>query len=86
MAWTDGEILRVLDLRAKGATAAEAGRAKGLARAAILGLEKRIRDDLTREDGTVRPGERPAVKPENRDGGMPEGWWKAGLARQRGRA
>jgi hypothetical protein len=83
--WTDGEILRVLDRRAEGASAGEVASSYGTTRSAILGLEKRIRDEMLREDGTIRPGEVPAVKPENQDGGMPKDWWKPGLARQRGR-
>jgi len=83
--WSDGDILRVLDRRANGATALEVGQSFGLSRSAILGLEKRIRDEMRLEDLTIRPGEVPAVKPENQDGGMPKDWWKPGLARQRGR-
>lgn len=84
VSWTDGEILRVLDRLADGASAAEVARQLGTTKNAILGLVKRVRDEMARADQATQPGEVPAMKPENMDGGMPRHWWKAGLARQRG--
>jgi predicted DNA-binding protein YlxM (UPF0122 family) len=52
------------------------GRHFGVTRSAVAGVLKRVRDDLERSnaDGPF------AVKPENRECGMPDLWWMAGLA------
>ena len=71
--WSDGEMLRALELRdAQGLSAAEIGKRMGRSRASVLGVFKRISDDLDR-CGPCR-----AVRADNRDGGMPPGWWRRG--------
>ena len=68
----DAEMLDVLERHAQGQSAAQVGRAYGLTRNAVLGLLLRSRAPDV------------CVKPENRDGGMPADWWKAGLAKRHG--
>ncbi|MEI4485616.1 hypothetical protein V8J36_05395 [Frigidibacter sp. MR17.14] len=64
---TDEDLLGVLALWDAGFTGQEIGQRIGRSRNAVLGALHRIRHD-----------ERPChcLKPENRDGGMPAGWWK----------
>lgn len=83
--WTDADVMAVLVMRDEGFTLTEIASRFRVSCGAVSGLQKRIRDDMRIEDQTFRPGEVPAVKPENMDGGMPKDWWKPGLARQRGR-
>jgi hypothetical protein len=83
--WTDADTLAVLVMKDEGFTLTEIASRFRVSRGAVSGLQKRIRDDMQAEDETLRPGELPAIKPENQDGGMPKDWWKLGLARQRGR-
>ena len=80
--WTDATMLRALDLHERqGLTAsAVAERLSGetrmrVSRSAILGLMKRIKDELARVPDT-------ATRPENRDGGMQAEWWRAGLRKR----
>ncbi len=49
--WSDAEMLRLLDLRAQGKTAAQIAIIFGRSRSAVLGIEKRIRDDLEASGG-----------------------------------
>ena len=91
--WTDRRMLEVLDMvERQGMTAAEVARVLGgVSRSAVLGVVSRVRLDLAAsEDAGFAPGQGPAVRPENCDGGMPVRWWAAaGMSRrpgQRGRA
>lgn len=86
VAWTDEMMLRVLDATERqGQSAAEIGRAMGCSRSAVLGLLKRLRDDLAASEAApFAPGQGPAVRPGNRDGDLGPLWWKR--AARRGRA
>jgi hypothetical protein len=66
----DVQLLDVLERAARGESATKIGKALGLTRSSILGLLFRARAPDA------------CLKPENRDGGMPEGWWREGLAKQ----
>ena len=84
--WSDAEMLFALDaMERRGLSAAqcaaELARRFGVARgrSAVLGMIKRVREDLGR-----LPDE--CTRPENRDGGMPELWWVDGLRAQARRA
>jgi ParB-like chromosome segregation protein Spo0J len=82
----DGDLLVLLtlvDVHKK--TFAEAGARLGLSRSAVAGYVRRITlDTLAAEEAPLPPGEVPAQKPENLDGGMPERWWQEGLRARRG--
>jgi len=77
--WTDARLVFLLDCRAAGIPAAEAARqlseqtGVAVSRSAVLGQWLRI--------GRAR-GCDPLE--ENRDGTLPAGWWRAGLARRGG--
>lgn len=74
--WSDKALLTILDLWENERLSAKTiGERFGVSRSAILGLVYRI-DRETEALGWKDA----AVKPENRDGNMPHGWWKAGLA------
>ena len=79
VALSDAHLLAILEARALGATVDDIALRMGLTRSAVAGHIFRM-----------APGRVPdhCRRPENRDGGMPPGWWRAGLARQaeRGRA
>lgn len=87
---TDAELLEVLDLTARGVSAAVIGRRMGLTRNAVLGLIFRCRKDTDKAETAPYIVNRrwkqttPPQKTENRDGGMPRDWWRAGLAKQAG--
>lgn len=68
----DAELLDVLDRYARGHRTTSIARAYGMSRNAVLGLMMRTRAPCA------------CVKPENQDGGMPEGWWREGLAKRHG--
>lgn len=78
--WTDGEVLEMLDLR-ETASAAVAARmlsrrwGRAVSRNAVCGAHRRVLCDLSRVADSC-------ARPENRDGGMPSGWWRAGLERR----
>lgn len=79
--WTDLRMLQAIDLAEReGLTAAEiAARLGGVSRSAVCGVLKRVRDDLTASEAApFPPGKGPAVRAENRDGGMPVRWWARG--------
>jgi hypothetical protein len=77
--WTDAELLRVLHLNeVDGLSCVQIAQRFGVTRNAIVGITNRIRADMRKVPDR-------AVKPENRDGGMPARWWAAGLKVQ-GRA
>lgn len=64
----DEELLNILHLRDNvGLTASAVSKRCGRSRAAILGLEHRIRQDAL---SCI------CAKPENQDGGMPALWWR----------
>lgn len=48
--WTDAEILTALRMRDRGTSAATIGRALGRSRSSVLGILKRIADDLAKSD------------------------------------
>lgn len=74
---TDAELLRMLEMRDRGDSAAVIGRAMGISRSAVLGHFKRINDECARHPCAAR-------RAANRDGGMQPRWWARGLKRQRG--
>lgn len=84
-AYSDGELLTILDLiEREGMTLAAVGARFGASRSAMAGIVKRLRDELrASEEAAFPPGQGPARRPENRDGGMPGQWWRAGLAARR---
>ena len=76
--WTDKEMLTVLDLIDEfGLTAAQVADRDGVTRNAIIGIRNRVLSDLRKSEAAPGPV---AQKPENRDGGMVQGWWRAGLS------
>jgi len=84
--WTDRQILEAMDMfERQGLTAAEVAARLGLgSRNAVIGMVSRVRRDLAASEGAgFPPGQGPAVRAENCDGGMPVRWWLAGAARQR---
>jgi len=85
-AYSDADLLRMLDrVERDGATMADVGAGFGVSRSAIAGQLKRLRDDLAASESAAFPaGHGPAQRPENRDGGMPAHWYRAGLAARRG--
>lgn len=75
--WTDKEVLTVLDLIDEfGLTAAQVAERYGVTRNAIIGIRNRVLSDLRESEASPGPV---AQKPENQDGGMVRGWWRAGL-------
>lgn len=79
--WSDADALRVLDLmQGEGLSAAEVAERFGQSRNAICGLVFRIEREL--KESEAAPGPK-AIKPDNQDGALGRGWWKAGAARQR---
>lgn len=81
----DEEILTILDLiEGEGKTMAEVAALMGGSRSGIAGILLRVRKDLDAADAQrFAVGCGPAVRPENQDGGMDRGWWRAGLARRK---
>jgi hypothetical protein len=78
-AWTDAEMLRLLDLvERQGLSDLRAAKVMTLeghrrfTKGAVIGMRSRINAE-TRAIPDL------CDKPENRDGGMPSGWWRAGL-------
>lgn len=67
--WTDGEILVALDLSADGCPASVIGKRLGRSRGSVIGMRSRVR-----AEADAVPCR--SVRPENRDGGMPAGWWR----------
>lgn len=74
----DDVLLGLLDdLNGRGVLADEIGRRLGWNRLRVLGVAHAIRLDLARSNG---PADAPrAIRPENRNGGLPLGWWAAGI-------
>lgn len=73
--WTDEMILSALHLRdQEGLSAEQIGGRFGASRSAVCGVFKRIAD-------AELPCE--CERPENRDGGMPAGWWRLAAAQRR---
>lgn len=78
--WTDAEVLDMLDLRER-MSAAHAAEVltrrwgRPVSRNAICGAHRRVMHDLALVPDLC-------ARPENRDGGMPPDWWRAGLARR----
>lgn len=69
---TDMQILEMMHLMDHcGLTGTDVARRYGRSRSAILGLRFRILRDLEASERGAQ-----ARKPENRDGGMPPGWWR----------
>ncbi len=80
--WTNLKILDVLDrVERHGQTLLAVALVYGTSRGAIQGVVHRIRQALDIEDRRPnRPGNLdlrgcPAVRAENKDGGMPARWW-----------
>jgi hypothetical protein len=78
--WTDAEMLEMLEMRAH-MTAARAADlltrrwGRPVSRNAICGAHHRVMHDLALIPDLC-------ARHENRDGGMPSDWWRAGLARR----
>ena len=73
------EVLLALmdDLHERGMSAESIGARLGWPPLRVLAVAHRIWLDLVKSNG---PADAPrAVKPENRTGGMPQGWWAAGI-------
>lgn len=84
--WTDAQLLAVLDAVADGRTLADIGASLGKSRNSIASIVKRIRDETDASESPLDLTGAPARRPENRNGGMPRHWWRAGLVARRGRA
>lgn len=70
--WSDVDTLKVLHLsEVEQLPASVIGKRYGVTKSAILGLMNRVRTDLR----LTEHGPEVAVRPENRDGGMPLRWW-----------
>ncbi|MEI4470942.1 hypothetical protein [Frigidibacter sp. MR17.24] len=65
-AFTDQQLLQMLEWREDGASMQAIGNRLGRSRNAVIGALNRLRAD-----------DQPCLcrKPENRDGGMPRRWW-----------
>jgi hypothetical protein len=51
-----------------------------LTRSMVAGIVRRVRIEADKaEAAPLKPGEKPASRTENLDGGMPERWWQDGL-------
>ena len=75
---SDRIMLEILDRHERlGLTLEIAGAPFRMTRSAVSGVVSRVRIDTNASDRVQL-----AVKPENRDGGMPEKWWTKGLVRQ----
>lgn len=75
-ALTDMQLLEILDLMDRhGMTALQVAPRYGKTRNAIIGLRHRILTDLEASEVGAA-----AMKPENRDGGMPADWWRKRVA------
>lgn len=80
MVWTDAQMLDVLDLIDEfGWPASRVAERYGVSRNSIIGLRHRILSDLKESERAPGPE---AAQPENCDGGMVQGWWRAGLKAQ----
>ncbi len=80
---SDAQLLDMLDLAAHGKSRADIADLFGLGRNQVIGLLFRIRRDADMAEAAPPPaGQSPAVRPENRDGGMAARWWVAGLCKQ----
>jgi transposase len=67
---TDREVLETMDLHERqGLSMAQVAPRVGRSRSAVCGLVKRINDAADAVPDL-------AVRPENRDGGMPARWWE----------
>lgn len=73
-AWTDAELLDVLERARSGESATMTGKRYGVSRAAILGIRHRCRSECELQIGDAL------------DGTMPSGWWKIGLQARMARA
>ena len=73
--WTDYELLTVLNLRHSGHSCGQAGSAIGRSKNAVIGMMSRVTSQTDKVACEC-------VKPENINGGMPDGWWRAGLEKQ----
>lgn len=73
----DITILRILDMIERlGLSASDVGEVVGRSRSSVLGIVKRVRDDLAfSEAGPFAPCTGPAVRVGNRDGDLPPRWW-----------
>ena len=82
--FSDGMLLDIIDrFERLGESYGVIAKAYGTTRSSVAGLVKRIRDQLNdSERAPLLAGETRAMRPENRNGGMPELWWEAGLALQ----
>ena len=70
--WSDEDVLQMFDLHeGEGLTATQIGSRLRMSRSAVLGILKRVRDDLAESErgSDVR-------RPENMDGAMGRGWWR----------
>lgn len=70
---SDATLLRMLDLREQGLSKAKIAARIGVTKNVIVGALYRISEDMLTHDLT----------PE-RNGEMPDGWWRAGLQKQGG--
>lgn len=75
--WDDEMCLRALHaVDVEGVSRAVVARRMGVSRSAVIGILHRINAET---DAVLEK----CKKPENRDGGMPDKWWQAGLRRRR---
>ena len=71
---TEDQLVEVLDLMdGQGWPSSRVAERYGVSRNAIIGARSRVLTDLAKSEGVPGPQ---AQKPENRDGGMPHGWWR----------
>ncbi|RID91530.1 hypothetical protein D2N39_12565 [Gemmobacter lutimaris] len=86
-AWTDDQQLDALDrIERQGQSATEVGAAYGRSRSSVLGMVKRVRDDLAASEvADFAPGTGPAVKPANQDGALGPLWWRRSTSHLRRR-
>ena len=80
---SDAVLLDMLELVAAGNSRSEIADIYGRSRNSVIGILSRIALDTDSAEAALPPaGQALAVKPENRDGGLPARWWVAGLRKQ----
>lgn len=77
---TDEHLLTALDLIWGGASKAEVARRFGMTPNTINGALFRVERELAASEAAPGPK---AIRPENQDGALGRGWWKAGVRLQK---